>query len=94
VSWFRRKWFKYFSTKKISHHHEVFVPNLPGRSIKALQESDVSQFSRAVEFDRNGNYQSYIVRNPKTGTVIVVKDTIANLKIKYPNHEVVEPIIR
>ena len=81
------------------HEHKKFVPALKGMAVSKLKESDISRFSSSSEYNRpetqrEGAVQTYFVRNPKTGTVVVMIGTLQQLKHSFPSHEVVEPEIR
>ena len=91
----QRRWVKHRVEDPKSRTHKRFVPAIKGKPIKELQRTDVDKFS-STEYSRPkvGLVQTYIVRNPKTGTVVVMKGTLNQLKRTYPDHEVVPPQIQ
>jgi len=71
--------------KKQKHYHESFESDLSAKNVLDITPQDIEKYSR------NG---AYVLRNPKTGTVILAVYSIEALKTNYPLYEVVEPTSR
>lgn len=72
---------------KVRQHHKG-IKKVP---VSKITEDDLSKMSRANE---GSGKRMNMIRDPKTGSVVVAPLSAKQLKEQYPNHEVVESRIR
>lgn len=96
LSKLKTRWTKHRVETPKHRGHKKYIPAVKGTAVSKLKEVDLDANSYTPEYTRPevGAVRTYYVRNPKTGTVVVMQGTLEQLKRSYPEHEVVPPQIQ